>query len=335
MKSKLSDIIVIHTHFHKRRTGVTRSVENVLPFLKVLAPTYLYGYGVEGEKISTKELRKILFSNKRVVVHCHRNNEIIKMLFYRLFGANFKLISTRHAETSPSGLTKFLLKKSDEVITLTTSMHQNLGIKNTKVSHGVDTDSFIPKEHVLLENIHHKKLIICAGRVREAKGHLVLIEGSAEVLKSNSDWGLIIVGKVDKQPFLEELKSLIKKHNIENQVYFINETPNIIRHYQASKIAIVPSYTEGFSLVCAEAMACSNTVIATKNVGVHSELISDKESGYLFEAGNTKELQGILSNLVSSSSPLLGEEARKTIVNEWSAKKEAEELFKCYLKVMG
>ncbi|WP_428743680.1 glycosyltransferase family 4 protein [Tenacibaculum sp.] len=328
-----SDFIVIHTHFHKRRTGVTRSIENVLPDLKQLCTTYLYGYGIEGEKITTSELKKLLFSNKNSVVHCHRNNEILKMLWYRVLGAKFKLVSTRHAETEPSGFTRFLLKKSDEVITLTNSMHKNLGIPNTKVSHGVDTNLFVPNSEKKLNHISHKNIILCAGRVRKAKGQVVLLEAVAPELQKNEDWSLVIVGKVDKPQFLEELKEIAEKNQIENQVYFIDETSEIVSYYQAATIAVVPSFTEGFSLVCAEAMACGNTVIATENVGVHSELITNLESGYLFKSGNIAELQKLVHKLINKELPVLGKNARKEIEQNWSAQKEAKELVKVYEKV--
>ncbi|MGQ3677402.1 glycosyltransferase family 4 protein [Tenacibaculum discolor] len=328
-----SDLIVIHTHFHKRRTGVTRSIENILPELKRLCTTYLYGYGIEGEKITVSQLKKLLFSKENIVVHCHRNNEILKMLWYRVLGAKFKLVATRHAETDPSSFTKFLLKKSDEVITLTSSMHKNLGISNVKVSHGVNTNLFVPNPEKSLKNISQKNIILCAGRVRKAKGQVVLLEAVAPELQKNKDWALVIVGKVDKPPFLEELKAIAKKNKVENQVYFIDETPDIVSYYQAAKISVVPSFTEGFSLVCAEAMACANTVVATKNVGVHSELITNLKSGYLFNSGNTAELQEIITNLINDKLPSLGGSARKEIEENWSAKKEAKELLKVYKKV--
>ena len=328
-----SDLIAIHTHFHKRRTGVTRSIENILPDLKQLCTTYLYGYGIEGEKITTLELKKLLFSNKNIVVHCHRNNEILKMLWYRVLGAKFKLVSTRHAETEPSGFTRFLLKKSDEVVTLTNSMHENLGIPNTKVSHGVDTNLFVPNSEKELKNISQKNIILCAGRVRKAKGQIILLEAVAPELQKNKDWALVVVGKVDKSPFLDELKTIVKKNKIENQVYFINETPDIVSYYQSATIAVVPSFTEGFSLVCAEAMACGNTVVATNNVGVHSELITNLETGYLFKPGDIVELQRLIHNLINKELPALGKKARKEIEENWSAKKEAKELVKVYEKV--
>ena len=321
--------ILIHTHFHRRRTGVTRSIENVLPFFDEKFETYIYGYNVEGNKISTSKVKSLLFSDREVVVHCHRNNEIMRMLFFRFLGAKFKLIATRHAETVPSGFTLKLLRKADKVVTLIKSMSKNLGIKNTIVGHGVNVNLFKPDSSKKLSNIQQKNIILCAGRVRKAKGQVVLLE-AAKVLKEHKNWAIAIVGKVDKPAFLEELKAITKKYSIENQVYFIDETSDIIFYYQASKIVVVPSFSEGFSLVTAEAMSCGCSVIATKNVGVHSSLITDKKNGYLFEAGNIIELEALLTASIKNQTPHLGKEAREEILENWSAKKEAENLIKIY-----
>ncbi|KGL62034.1 glycosyltransferase family 4 protein [Polaribacter sp. Hel1_85] len=321
--------ILIHTHFHKRRTGVTRSIENVLPFFDKNFETYIYGYNVEGKKISTSKLKSLLFSDREVVVHCHRNNEIMRMLFLRFLGAKFKLIATRHAETKPSNLTLKLLKKADKVVTLIESMSKNLGIKNSIVGHGVNVDLFKPKEDVVLDKVQQKNIILCAGRVRKAKGQVVLLE-AAKVLKDHKNWALAIVGKIDKPAFLEELKTIAKKHSIESQVYFIDETSDIISYYQASKIAVVPSFSEGFSLVTAEAMSCGCSVIATKNVGVHSSLITHSKNSYLFEPGNISELEDLLSKSIKNEIPNLGKLAREEILSNWSSKKEAENLIKVY-----
>ena len=321
--------ILIHTHFHKRRTGVTRSIENVLPFFSDKYETYLYGYGAKGTHIKTKELRKLLFSDREVVVHCHRNNEIMRMLFFRFFGAKFKLVATRHAETVPSGLTMKLLKKADKVVTLINSMSQKLGIKNTVVGHGVDVDYFKPKENVTLKNIKQDHIILCAGRVRKAKGQVTLLK-AAKILKNHKNWALVIVGKVDKPAFLEELQQIAKEQKVNEQVYFVNETPDILSYYQASKIAVVPSFSEGFSLVTAEAMSCGCSVIATKEVGVHSSLIENTKNGYLFAPGNSSELEKLLESSINGELPLLGKQAREEILKNWSALKEAENLIKVY-----
>lgn len=321
--------ILIHTHFHRRKTGVTRSIENVLPFFDDEFETYVYGSNIDGNHINTSKLKSILFSDSKTVVHCHRNNEILRMLWYRFLGAKFTLVATRHAESTPSSLTKFLLKKADKVITLIKSMSKNLGIKNTMVGHGVRVNEFVPKHNILLKDVDQEHIILNVGRVRKAKGQLVLLE-AAKVLKNHTNWALVIVGQVDKPEFLQELKSIAKKHDIENQVYFVDETRDIILYYQAAKIVVAPSFSEGFSLVTAEAMSCECSVIATKNVGVHSQLITHKKNGYLYEAVNSDELGKLLLDKIKGEIPLLGKAARQEILNNWSAAKEANNLMKVY-----
>lgn len=324
--------ILIHTHFHKRKTGVTRSVENVIPFFNDAFETYVSGYGVSLKTISFLKTVKLLFSKRKLIVHCHRNNEIIRIFFLRLIGAKFKLVGTRHAETKPSKMTMFLLKKCDEIVTLTKNMHQTLGVKNTLVSHGVNTESFVPKKNTVLKNIKQKNIILCAGRVRKAKGQKILLEASVSVLQKNKDWCLVIVGKVDKPEFKESLNKIVKDNGIKEQVYFVDETNEIIKYYQASTIAVVPSFSEGFSLVCAEAMSCGCTTIATANVGVHSDLINHNNTGYLFEAGNVNELNELLMSVVKRSLPYTAEKGRSEILKNWSANKEASELALIYNK---
>ncbi len=302
----------------------------MLSFFSDEFETYVYGSNINGRHLSTKKLKSILFSNAKTVVHCHRNNEIMRMLLYRFLGAKFTLVATRHAESKPSGLTLFLLKKADKVITLIQSMSKNLGIKNTIVGHGVRVTDFKPDASKKLENIPQENIILNAGRVRKAKGQIILLE-AAKVLKSHKNWALVIVGQVDKPEFLKELKDITQQHQIENQVYFVDETREIISYYQAAKIVVAPSFSEGFSLVTAEAMACECTVIATKNVGVHSELITHTKNGYLFEAGNISELENLLSKSIQGKITHLGKQARQEILQNWSAQKEAEGLMEVYL----
>ena len=321
--------VLVHTHFHTRRTGVTRSIENVMPFFNKRHEAYVYGHSINGTKISTIKLASILFSKRKAIVHCHRNNEIIRMLFFRFLGAKFTLIATRHAETLPSNFTLNLLKKADKAVTLTKSMSKSLAIKNTIIGHGVNVDLFISKKQPSLNFVSQKNIILCAGRVRASKGQETLFE-AAKVLKKNITWALVVVGKVEKTSFLQTLKKIAKQNSIENQVYFVNETPDISSYYQGAKVVVVPSFSEGFSLVAAEAMSCGCTVIATENVGVHSLLIEHGKNGYLFHAGDVAQLENLILRLIKNKTLFLGKEARAEITTNWSAKSEANNLMKLY-----
>lgn len=322
--------ILVHTHFHRKRTGVTRSIENVFPFFKKKSDAYIYGYGVKGRKVSLKKLLGFLFSDKAIVVHCHRNNEILLMLFFRMLGAKFSLVASRHAETDISWLTGILLGKCDQIIALTKSMLQGLPFSAHVVGHGVDTKEFKPGNAIKLEEISQRNIISCAGRVRKGKGQHFLVEAAAPLLKNNHDWALLIIGKVDDANFKIELENIALKHGVHKQVYFIAETPDIVAFYQASHTVVVPSFSEGFSLVCAEAMACACNVFASRGVGVHSEMIEEGKTGYLFNVEEKTELQKLLNGLFEGKLEHLGKAARIEIESKWSSAVEADNLMDLY-----
>ena len=89
--------MIIHFHFHFKTTGVTRSVETIVEPLNVLEETKVFGYGISKYKISFFKLLRLLYSDKKTIVHTHRNNEMLLALFLRFLGASFLLLRTRHA----------------------------------------------------------------------------------------------------------------------------------------------------------------------------------------------------------------------------------------------
>jgi mannosyltransferase len=322
--------IVIHTHFHKKRTGVTRSIENVFSSFDPSFDVYIFGYGIEGKKISIGHFLRLVFSGSCFVLHCHRNIEVFMALIFRLWGGRFILISTRHAETPPSLPTRFLLKKSDAIVVLTENMKRIIPYPSVVIEHGVNQHLFKPGRGKGHSEIRQKNILTCVGRVRRSKGQKVLIDAVAPFLKEYPDWAVAIVGKADKPGFLNELKRVIARHSLENQVYFIEETTDIISYYQASHSVIVPSFSEGFSLVCAEAMSCGCNVLASRNAGIHSKIIQDRENGYLFDVYDTHALTHLLKALFSGQLVHLGKNAQKAIAEKWSSGIEAEKLHHLY-----
>jgi len=323
--------LLVHFHFHHRRTGVTRSIENVLPGLQHFFRVFIFGYGITGPAIQLRKVIRLILAKEYFIIHVHRNNEMLLALMFRWMGGNFKLVATRHAESKPSGFTLWLLQKADEVIALTASMSAHLPLPSTVIGHGVDTNWFLPSHFVGMKSVPQKNIISVIGRVRKAKGQHIFLEAVAPVLKNNSAWAAVIVGKTDDQGYLKKLQTLVDDNQISNQVYFLDETADILPVYQASKVVVVPSFSEGFSLVCLEAMACGCVVVATQRVGVHSDLIRHQQTGYLFQRGDVSELKLILENLTNEDRSAMVEKARLTIVSEWDVLKEASKLSEVYL----
>lgn len=322
--------MVIHIHFHSHKTGVTRSIENIIPVMNKFSEALVFGYGIDAEKISLPQFLKLAYSGNKLVVHTHRNNEIIFALLLRLLGGKFKLIFTRHSESKPSDFTLWLMKKADHVISLSSSMAKNLPLQSTVIRHGVNTEIFNIMEKGIIAGIPQEKLITVIGRIRPAKGQLIVMKALGEPLKKNSDWGLLLIGKIDDKEYSDEIISAARDNGIYSQVHFIPETDEIINYYRASSIIVIASFSEGFSLVCLEAMACGLITIATESVGIHSEVITNGVNGFLFPVNDHESLGRILADVMSGKIIIDKGKIRQAIVEEWSVEKNVRELLKLY-----
>jgi mannosyltransferase len=323
-------MMIVHIHFHSHKTGVTRSVENIIPVLNKYSEALVFGYGIDAPKISLSHLLRLIYSDDNLVIHAHRNDEIIFALLLRTLGGKFKLVFTRHAASKPSHFTEWLMKKADHLVSLSSSMSKNLPCQNTIIRHGVNTEIFNIHKKINIEGIQQKNLISVIGRLRPAKGQLVVMKALIQPLKNNPDWGLLLIGKIDDKEYSDEIISIVGENGISSQVHFMPESDEIINYYRASTIIVIASVSEGFSLVCLEAMACGLITIATESVGIHSEVISHEENGFLFPINDDECLSRIITGVMSKKVSLNPEKIRQTIVDKWSVEKNVRELLKLY-----
>jgi mannosyltransferase len=322
--------MIIHFHFHSRTTGITKSIESIIPLLNKFSDALVFGYGIKAPKISFFSLLRLVFSHEKLVIHTHRINEIIFALLLRFFRGKFILVFTRHSESKPANFTCFLMKKADHLVSLNPSMSKNLPYQNTIIKHGVNTEIFRIQEKKTINNISQENLISVIGRIRPAKGQLVVLKALIPILKDYPDWGLVLIGKIDRKEYAKEILSIGLENGISSQVHIMPESNQIIDYYSASSIVVIASLSEGFSLVCLEAMACGIVTVATESVGIHSEVIINGENGFLFPKNDHNSLNRILNDIMSKEISLNPEKIRRDIVDNWSLEKSVLELLKLY-----
>lgn len=103
-----------------------------------------------------------------------------------------------------------------------------------------------------------KNLILAVGRFSPEKNHLKLIKAFSKISKKYPSWKLKIIGS---GPLEEDIKKIILKKKIQNNVILKKEVVNIIEEYAQAKFLVLSSEYEGFSLVTAESLACGLPVI--------------------------------------------------------------------------
>lgn len=114
-----------------------------------------------------------------------------------------------------------------------------------------------------------KKQILFLSRIHVKKGIELLIEAFAKVKKEHDDfkdWSVVIVGN-GEQDYINSLKKIVQSLEMTDDIRIL---PPVfgeakVKLYQESSIFCLPSYSENFGMVIAEAMSCGVPVITTTN----------------------------------------------------------------------
>lgn len=144
-----------------------------------------------------------------------------------------------------------------------------------------------------------KNYIVSLRRLIPSKGIDILIKAFKDIAKEYPQTKLLIAGEGSEE---KNLKTLVKDLNLDNKIKFIG-TVSFTRSISLLKGAIctvVPSISEGGSLVNIEAQTASCPVIASR-VGGIPEYVQDGESGLLFESKNPKDLADKIKTIISNT----------------------------------
>jgi glycosyltransferase involved in cell wall biosynthesis len=149
-----------------------------------------------------------------------------------------------------------------------------------------------------------------AGRLSKEKGVDVLLRAMAKL----PDAKLRIAGDGPNRKYLETLaKTLL----IENRVEFLGHLPSeaVQQEIISAKAVIVPSvWYENMPYAILEALAVGAVVVAS-NIGGIPERIVDGENGFLFEAGNSKNLAEVLKNLKRKNLEIIRRQATASVAD--------------------
>ncbi len=236
-----------------------------------------------------------------------------------------------------------LFREGDIFLVRSKSMKEdvvNLGCKPDKIRvlyGGIDIDKFKFLERKKKKN-DATKILMC-GRFVEKKGFSYGIKAFYNLLNKHNNLELHIVGGgiLDKK-----LKSLVKKLEIENKVFFLGPRApaDIPRVMGKSDIFLSPNVTsrkgdkEGIPNTIKEAMATGLPVVSTFHAGI-PELVRNNETGLLLPEKDIDGLTGKLNHLIENRNlrERMGENGRKVIEKKFNLRKRIKELENIYEEI--
>lgn len=220
---------------------------------------------------------------------------------------------------------RYTLDKSDEVYFVSDSLYDKalkLGIDNLKekssiTPNTVDTDKFnenMTGESPLKEK-YDDTLVIFIGNLVKQKGLEYLLEAKS---MSKTDYTLLIYGD---GPERDKLKNIIDKNNI-HDTYLMGKTDIPEKIIPQADIMVLPSISEGASIIALESMACKRAFIST-DTGNIRDVIKDNKNGVIVPPADSLQLSQEIDRLVADEKlrEKLGNNARITILEKYSKMK--------------
>lgn len=209
----------------------------------------------------------------------------------------------------------------EEVINLFALSEEKIAVIPNGITVDMEDNSRAADLHPILQH-ENRSIIFSIGRLVNEKGMDLLIEAAAKMDRSNICFVIAGTG-----PQYQEYEQLIKKYNLEKDVYLTGFISDQQRNqfFQQSIMAVFPSRYEPFGIVALEAMKFSLPLIVSETGGLKG-FIKHLETGLFMEPENEDSLRKQISYLLSNPLEGIGmaKEARKLIEHFYSWQRIAE-----------
>ena len=122
----------------------------------------------------------------------------------------------------------------------------------------------------------NKRLLLFLGRIHPKKGCDLLIEAFAKVAERDPASHLVMAGP-DQEGWQKKLIILAKAHGVENRITWAGMLTGDMKWdaFHAAEVFVLPSHSENFGIVLAEALASRLPVLITDKVNIWREIVKD------------------------------------------------------------
>lgn len=139
-----------------------------------------------------------------------------------------------------------------------------------------------------------KKQIVFISRIHKKKGLEILIDAWSIIHSNYKDWSIVIAGN-GEDCYINYLKKRIQSKNLQNSITIIPPVfgKDKIDLYQTSSLFVLPTYSENFGMVIAEALSCGLPVITTTGTPWHE--LNNNNIGWCIDLNITNVARTISS----------------------------------------
>lgn len=210
------------------------------------------------------------------------------------------------------------------------------------VHNGVDSDYFSPDPAARIRirrswNLTHSQLILgTVARWDSIKNHALLAEALHALKATTQKWHAVWIGPGMSQ-YNRELIRLLDRFSIRQKVSLLGPTTDLKGALNGMDLHVLPSRSEGFPNVLAEAMACKTPCVAT-SVGDARQILG--ETGWTVPSQDPQALAQAMREALSSMKNRRRWLARRTncrirVISQFGIKKMIGAYDKIWTETVG
>ncbi len=176
------------------------------------------------------------------------------------------------------------------------------------VINAIPIDEIKQKAEEKIEALPEGPVFVSVGRLHSRKGYHKLIDAHKRLIDEGFHHSIVVVGSGEE---MKNLTDQISKHSVQETFILLGNRMNPYPYVKNADYFILPSESEAWPLVIAEALILQKPIIAT-NTGDVGVMIKDQETGYLINY-ETDEMYSAMKKFLTD--PELLSKIRKNLEN--------------------
>jgi glycosyltransferase involved in cell wall biosynthesis len=259
-------------------------------------------------------LRNFVKMNNVAIVQAHSSSFFIAFLL-KLICPSIKLIWQDHY-----GDSEFLNKRASLVFRITMPFFDGIIAVNQKLKNW-STEVLNFKNVIylpILKGVPGMRIVLLAN-LRAQKDHFLVLEVARKIKGFYPGWSFHLIGKDFNDTYSRKIKSLISAYNLDEMFFLYGTRQDIGAILEQASIGILSSKSEGLPVALLEYGFHKKPVVVT-NVGDISEVIKNRENGFIVNAEEEEAFYKAVAELISDDNLKItfGNELFKTVTEKFS-----------------
>jgi len=275
---------------------ISKTVQSIKNEIDVEAFDIIHAHTLFSDGAAAYELNRINGTPYIVTLRNTDLNEFFKYLFFlRPLGLKILLAADRIVFLSEAYKQRLL---NDYIHK---NLHEELISKSIVLPNGID-DFWLDNLYANSNKLGNTIKLLFTGEIRKNKNIIGVIEAISKIINYNIEYLIVGEGLNDEKSYLSLLKEKIKDNSMVSIKKVVGKD-ELLNYYRESDIFIMPSFTETFGLVYAEALSQGLPVIYTNSEGF-DKVFDEGFIGHSVDATNVDDIALAIIKVIENYSQI-------------------------------